>query len=183
MDRELVFTAHPGSATLAHPVTLAQAGMKELSDLQEWIRTHPQVLGRDVRIVTYEFDKWASGAGTHADRLDLLGLSEDGRLVVAELKRDGAPETITMQAIKYAAYTSGFDVETLAACHGAYLRAALKDSEVSDDDALAQLDEHCGGLDVERRHRTLSATSTDLPGGHDGQTPYERLRQKISIPA
>lgn len=144
--RELVFTAHPGHAVLAKPVTLAQAGLKERSDLQEWIRAHPQVLGAGVRIVTYEFDRWVSGSGSHGDRLDLLGLGEDGRLVLAELKRDGAPETVEMQAVKYAAYASRFSPETLAACHGHYLRGTV-DPSVTDDDALAQLEEHCGGLD------------------------------------
>ena len=75
--------------------------------------------------MTYEFDRWMSGSGSHGDRLDLLGLDEDGRLVLAELKRDGAPDTVEMQAIKYAAYASRFKVETLAACHADYLRRTL----------------------------------------------------------
>lgn len=146
--RELVFTAYPGHAVLARPVTLAEAGLKERSDMQEWIRVHPQVLGPGVRIVTYEFDRWVAGSIGYADRLDLLGLLEDGRLVVAELKRDGAPETVEMQAIKYTAYASRFSPATLAACHGHYLRKTV-DPAVSDEDALAQLEEHCGGLDPE----------------------------------
>ncbi len=146
MRRELVFTAHPGRAQLARPVTLAEAGLRERTDLQEWIRVHPQILGPGVRIVTYEFDRWVSGIGTHSDRLDLLGLDEDGRLVLAELKRDAAPEAVEMQAIKYAAYASKFSAETLGACHGEYLRKTV-DSTVSEEDALAQLEEHCGGLD------------------------------------
>jgi RecB family endonuclease NucS len=97
------------------PVTLATAGLRERTDLQEWVRAHPEILGPGVRIVTYEFDRWVSGSGSHGDRLDLLGLAEDGRLVLAELKRDGAPDTVEMQAIKYAAYASRFGVETLAA--------------------------------------------------------------------
>lgn len=131
---------------LAQPITLAKAGLKERNDLQEWIRAHPQVLGPGVRIVTYEFDKWLSASGTRSDRLDLLGLAEDGRLVLAELKRDGAPDTVEMQAIKYAAYASRFGLDTLAACHGHYLRATV-DPDITDEEALARLDEHCGGLD------------------------------------
>jgi alkylated DNA nucleotide flippase Atl1 len=150
MRRELVFTAYPGRAELARRVTLAEAGLKERSDLQEWIRAHPQILGAGVRMVTYEFDRWVSGAGSHGDRLDLLGLGADGRLVLAELKRDGAPDTVEMQAIKYASYASRFTIETLAACHASYLRLTLGDASVSDEEALAQLDEHCGGLSPEQ---------------------------------
>lgn len=149
MERELVFTAYPGRAELARKVTLAEAGLRERDDLQEWIRIHPQVLGSGVRIVTYEFDRWVSGSRSHGDRLDLLGLDEDGRLVLAELKRDGAPDTVEMQAIKYAAYASKFTPETLAAYHGAYLRRTV-DAEVTDEEALSQLNEHCGGLDPEQ---------------------------------
>lgn len=149
MERELVFTAYPGRAELARKVTLADAGLRERNDLQEWIRAHPQVLGTGVRIVTYEFDRWVSGSRSHGDRLDLLGLDEDGRLVLAELKRDGAPDTVEMQAVKYAAYASKFTPETLAACHGSYLRRTV-DTEVTDEEALSQLDEHCGGLDPEQ---------------------------------
>lgn len=149
MERELVFTAYPGRAELARKVTLAEAGLRERNDLQEWIREHPQVLGSGVRIVTYEFDRWVSGSRSHGDRLDLLGLGEDGRLVLAELKRDGAPDTVEMQAIKYAAYASKFTPETLASCHAAYLRRTVG-ADVTDEDALSQLDEHCGGLDPEQ---------------------------------
>ncbi len=133
MRRELVFTAYPGRAELARRITLAEAGLKERSDLQEWTRANPQILGAGVRIVTYEFDRWVSGAGSHGDRLDLLGLGEDGRLVLAELKRDGAPDTVEMQAIKYASYASRFTVETLAACHAQYLRRTLRDASVTDE--------------------------------------------------
>jgi hypothetical protein len=146
MHGELVFTALPGQATPAQRRTLADAGLRERADLQEWIRHNPTILGAGVRIVTYEFDRWISGSGTHSDRLDLLGLDTSGRLVVAELKRDGAPDTVEMQAVKYAAYASRFTPETLGACHGHFLRKTT-DESITDEEALAQLDEHCGGLD------------------------------------
>ncbi len=91
-----------------------------------------------------------SGSRNHGDRLDLLGLNEDGRLVLAELKRDGAPDSVEMQAIKYASYASRSKAETLAACHADYLRRTLGAPSMTDEDALAQLDEHCGGLDPDQ---------------------------------
>ena len=147
MRHELVFTIGEATARAARRISLAEAGLKERADLQEWIRENPQILGDGVRIITYEFDKWVSGSGNHADRLDLLGLDPDGRLVLAELKRDGAPDFVASQAIRYAAYASRFTEETIASCHGAYLRSIGED--VSDEEALTVLDEHCGGLDAE----------------------------------
>jgi alkylated DNA nucleotide flippase Atl1 len=144
MRHELVFTVSPGTAIAAQPVTLAEAGLYERADLQEWIRANPDILGPDLYVVTYEFDRWVSAGGSHADRLDILALDADGRLVVAELKRDGAPDTVEMQAIKYAAYASRFTPDTLAACHGAYLRRTGEPA--TDDEALARLEAHCGGL-------------------------------------
>ena len=68
---------------------------------------HPEIQGPDVMIVAFEFDRWrgSTSGERERDRLDVLGLGTDGRLVVAELKRDRAPETVNMQAIKYAAMT------------------------------------------------------------------------------
>jgi hypothetical protein len=47
------------------------------------------------------------------DRLDVLALDRSGRLVVAELKRDRAPDTVSMQALNYAAMVSRFSLDIL----------------------------------------------------------------------
>ncbi len=106
MAGELVFTVEPGIARRAQAISLADAGLRERSDLQEWVRENPEILGDGVYIVTFEFGAWRARDGRAADRLDLLGLDDDGRLVVAELKRGPAPDTVEMQAIKYAAFAS-----------------------------------------------------------------------------
>jgi hypothetical protein len=59
-------------------------------------------------------DSWQSRTGAERDRLDVLAFGSDGHLVVAELKRDTAPDTVEMQAIKDAAKASRFDLTTLA---------------------------------------------------------------------
>ena len=111
---ELVFTVDGSKATPSTPITLAEAGLRERQDLQEWVIAHPEILGTDVLIVTFEFDRWwASSGSRERDRLDVLGIDTDGRLVVVELKRDKAPDTVEMQAIKYASMASRFTEDTL----------------------------------------------------------------------
>ena len=143
MAGELLFTVQPGEARPAEQVSLAEAGLRERSDLQEWVRKNPEILGDGVRVVTFEFDAWWSTRGREADRLDLLGLDKDGYLLLAELKRGPAPDTVEMQAIKYAAFASRFTVETLAERHAEYL-SKMRGERVSDDEARERLEEHVG---------------------------------------
>ena len=143
MPGELVFTVKPGTAAPAEQVSLAEASLHERADLQEWVRENPEILGDGVRIVTFEFDAWWSRRGREADRLDLLGLDEDGYLVLAELKRGPAPDTVEMQAIKYAAFASRFTAETLAERHAEYL-SKVRGETVSGAEARRGLEEHVG---------------------------------------
>ena len=131
----------------AEPISLVDAGLKERSDLQEWVIAHPEILGPDVKVVTFEFDRWWSTSGPGPqDRLDVLGLDTDGRLVVAELKRDKAPETTEMQAIKYAAMASRFTVETLAEQYARFRTG--RSLTTSTDEALAELQVHAPELSL-----------------------------------
>ncbi len=153
MAGELVFTVDGARATPAVPVTLADAGLRERTDLQEWVLAHPEILGTDVLVVAFEFDRWQSGPSgeRERDRLDVLGLDGDGRLVVAELKRDRAPDTVQMQAIKYAAMASRFTEETLVEHYVDFRR---RTGDVIDDEtARAELVAHAGDLDAEQLRR------------------------------
>ena len=157
MAGDLVFTVGKGAAQRAQPISLADAGLRERADLQEWVRANPEILGPEIRIVTFEFSGWQSRAGAASDRLDLLGLDADGRLVVAELKRGAAPDTIEMQAIKYAAFASRFTPELLAESHAAYL-TKVKGAVVTSGEAQGLLEEHAGGVldaDLLRRPRIV----------------------------
>ncbi|WP_394217158.1 hypothetical protein [Brachybacterium vulturis] len=104
MSSERVYAIEDGAAVPLPAVSLADAGLRERDDLQEWVLARPEILGPDVMVVAFEFDRWQDSRGDRQrDRLDVLGLDADGRLVLAELKRDKAPDTVEMQAIKYAA--------------------------------------------------------------------------------
>lgn len=63
------------------------------------------------------------------------GLGKDGHLVVAELKRDSAPDTVEMQAIKYAAMASRFDVDVLADANASFCRTHRGRTMTSDEAA------------------------------------------------
>jgi hypothetical protein len=141
MADEHVFTVSGAAAAPASQITLAEAGFLERTHLQEWVIANPQMLGQDVMVVTDEFDQWRSWAGgKERDRIDVLGLDRNGRLVVVELKRDAAPDTVEMQAIKYAAMTSRFTAETLAVHHAKYRTG--RGEPTTADQALEALNAH-----------------------------------------
>lgn len=147
MADELLFNVVGASARPAEPISLADAGLRERADLQEWVLAHPDIIGDGVKIVTFEFDRWWTASGSAPlDRLDVLGLDRSGTLVVAELKRDRAPDTTEMQAVKYAAMASRFTLESLAEQHA---RFCAQPGEPGDnDEALAALIEHAPDLSM-----------------------------------
>jgi hypothetical protein len=112
---ELLFLVDKQTATQVERVALSDLDLHERAHLQEWILSHPQVLGPDVTVITSEYDRWQTASGDPVlDRLDILALDPDGRLVVVELKRGAAPHTIHMQAINYAAMVSRLRPEDIA---------------------------------------------------------------------
>ncbi len=134
-----------GAAAQSVPASSLQtAGLLERRHLQEWVVAHPQILGPGVMVVAVEYDGWVVASGVQRDRLDVLGLDADGRLVVAELKRGIAPDTVEMQAIKYAAMASRFRVETLAPAHAAF--QTRRGRPMSPDQAAEALQAHAEAL-------------------------------------
>jgi hypothetical protein len=63
MADELLFTVVDNVAQAADGISLAEAGLRERDHLQEWVLSHPEILGPDVLIITSEFDRWQSRAG------------------------------------------------------------------------------------------------------------------------
>jgi hypothetical protein len=143
-------------------VSLASAGLYERRHLQEWVLTHPEILGSDAKVVTFEFDRWVGGpSDSTADRLDVLAVDRTGRLIVAELKRDKAPGAVTMQAINYAAMVSRFSLDTLSEAHAAYLG-----SDVTPTQAREQLQEWAAEISDE----TLAPPQIVLLASEFGRT-------------
>jgi hypothetical protein len=62
----------------------------------------------------------------------LLALDRAGRLIVAELKRDIAPDTVLVQTLNYAAMASRFNLDLLAEAYGARRGGDLSTAELQD---------------------------------------------------
>ena len=115
-----LFTVAGDKAEPIVSTSLTVHGLAERAHLQEWVITHPEVLGENLLVLTSEYDRWSSSDGVTAkDRLDVLALEPSGRLVVVELKRD-EDRDVHLQAITYAALVSRFTPETLAQAHAEF---------------------------------------------------------------
>jgi hypothetical protein len=148
---ELVFTVAEETATPVARVPIEALGLTEVRHLQRWVLAHPEIIGSHVLVITFEFDRWsAPNAPDPRDRLDVLGLGADGRLVVAELKRGRVPDTVELQAIKYAAMASRFDEDQLVDLHQRFVRK-VQGLTLADDEAREKVLGHLteGGLQPE----------------------------------
>ena len=118
-------------------VEFAQLGFQERRDIQEWVANNPRILGEDLLIIGKEF----SGFDRTNERLDLLAVDADGKLVVIELKRDDTGADAHWQAIKYASYLRRVDAERII--------GMLADHEsISESEARIRLERHLGSDDL-----------------------------------
>jgi alkylated DNA nucleotide flippase Atl1 len=131
---EQLYMVEGATATPADRVSLTEAGLLERQHLQEWVIAHPEILGEDVLIVTFEFDRWITGAGAPTwERLDVLALDQTGRLIVAELKRGVAPDAVMVQALNYAAMARGFSLDLLVEAYAARAGGGQSSNEVQQE--------------------------------------------------
>ena len=118
-------------------VDFAQLGLQERRDIQEWIAANPGILGEDLLIIGKEF----SGFDRTDERLDLLAVDVDGKLVVIELKRDDTGADAHWQAIKYASYLHRASADDI-------IRMFAEYEEVSEEEAINKLLQHLGADDL-----------------------------------
>ncbi len=117
-------------------VNFANLGFQERRDIQEWIAANPGILGQELLIVSKEF----SGFDKTNERLDLLAVDVDGKLVVIELKRDDTGVDVHWQAIKYASYLH-------RASAGGIVSMLADYADVSESDARNKVVQHLGADD------------------------------------
>lgn len=108
----------------AEPTTFKEQKIKERQHLQEWIAKNPEVLGEDLLVIQKEFDGFSD---TH-ERLDLLALDRNGKLVVIENKLDDSGKDVVWQAIKYASYCSSLSQEEIISIYAKYLNGTPEEA-------------------------------------------------------
>ena len=119
-------------------VDFARLGFQERRDIQEWVAANPGILDDGLLIIGKEF----SGFDRTNERLDLLAVDEDGRLVVIiELKRDHSGADAHWQAIKYASYLHRASREDIIRMFADY-------ADISETEAVDELLQHLGADDL-----------------------------------
>ena len=118
-------------------VDFARLRLQERRDIQEWVADNPGILSEDLLIINKEF----SGFDRTDERLDLLAVDKEGKLVIIELKRDDSGKDAHWQAIKYASYLHHAKKEDI-------IRMLADHEKVSDEDALDQLLRHLNADDL-----------------------------------
>lgn len=103
----------------AEVCTFKSLKLEERKHLQEWIAAEPSSLGEDLLIVQKEFD----GFSDTKERLDLLAIDKNGRLVIIENKLDDSGKDVTWQAIKYASYCSSLSKQEVIDIYAKYLNS------------------------------------------------------------
>ncbi|MDE2845404.1 MAG: DUF4268 domain-containing protein [Gemmatimonadota bacterium] len=91
--------------------------LNERDHLQEWLVHTPEALGEDLLIIQKEFD----GFEDTRERLDLLALDKEGRVVVIENKLDDSGRDVVWQALKYVAYCSSLKKAEIVDIYQKYL--------------------------------------------------------------
>ncbi len=118
----------------------ADLNLREREHLQEWLARMPDALGEEFLIIQKEFDGFADTR----ERLDLLALDKEGRLVVIENKLDDSGRDVVWQALKYVAYCSSLKKAEIVEIYQKYLDRWSKGA-----DAASNLCEFLGEGDLD----------------------------------
>ncbi len=133
--------------TRVRPVSLAEIGLRERQDLEEWVRDHPEILGEELLTISTEY----SGFDRSNRRLDVLMLDRNGLLVVVELKLALDRTFADQQAIRYAAFC-----ETMTMDH--LVTELAHSGECSQEEASARICEFLNKEELPKLDQELTGT-------------------------
>jgi hypothetical protein len=100
--------------------SLSENDRKEQEHLEKWIKTKPEILGNDILIIGEQ-------VYTKSGPLDILGIDNNGNLVIVELKRERLARVVLAQAIDYASDLANWDIEKISETCMAYTGNSLED--------------------------------------------------------
>ena len=103
----------------------SELGIWERTHMENWIAKYPQILGEELITITTEYAKFDKTN----NRLDILAVDTDGKIVIIELKRDIADRFVDLQAIHYAAYCSTLNLEQIIQMKADYRNISKEDAE------------------------------------------------------
>jgi len=108
--------------------TFSELNLTERYDLQEWIADNPIILGENLLIIQKEF----AGFSETNERLDLLALDENGKLVVIENKLDDSGKDVVWQALKYVSYCATLTKNEITEIYQRYLKEGNAQDKLSE---------------------------------------------------
>lgn len=106
------------------PIAFSQIGIKERAHLEQWVLSHPELLGEHLLVITTEYNRFDKSAL----RLDVLALDKNCTLVVVELKLDAARTLADLQAIRYAAFCSTMTTQDMIRAHAEWSKCELDEA-------------------------------------------------------
>ena len=115
----------------------------ERRDIEKWLINFPEIVGEELLIITTEYDKFDKTK----ERLDLLAIDKNGKLVIVELKREESGKTVELQAIKYAAYCSTLTMEEVVSLRKDFI--AKNGKEQTDEEIKKDLFDFIDNADFE----------------------------------
>jgi hypothetical protein len=117
-------------------VSMVDAGRTETKDLEQWIKSNPEILGEDIAIIGEQIM-------TKRGPLDFLAIDRSGNLIIVELKRDKLHREALAQAIDYASDLASWEVERISAeCEkytGKKIEEYLSESFELEDETLEEI--------------------------------------------
>lgn len=100
--------------------SLINENRKERNDLEEWLKSNPEILGNDIAIIGQQVQ-------TKSGPLDFLGIDNNGNAVIVELKRDLLPREALAQAIDYASDVADWDLDRFREICQSFSSQSLED--------------------------------------------------------
>ena len=100
--------------------SLIENGRRERDDLEQWIKSNPEILGNEIAIIGEQVQTKSGG-------LDFLGIDRFGNLVIVELKRDKLPREVLAQAIDYASDVASYEPDKLSEICQGFTGSSLAD--------------------------------------------------------